>query len=124
MPYQTNREARGIHQRFWGDIIPPELFDSLKDIPDDPDFPSLRFIIKDYLDVREFDIGVKTLLEGLALNVHWKHINPHIVVAVVTTNPEIIEVCRTALTYSFDAYPRKVFPTLAEARAWIASFEH
>lgn len=123
MPYQTEREAHGIHQKFWGDLLPPELFDSLKAIPETPDFPSLRYIIKDYREVNTFDIGVKTLLEGLALNMHWKHINPHIVVAVVTTDPEVIDVCRTALTYPFDAYPRQVFSTLEDARAWIAGFE-
>ena len=47
MPYQTEREAHGIHQKFWGDLLPPELFDSLKAIPETPDFPSLRYIIKD-----------------------------------------------------------------------------
>ena len=122
MPYQTTREARGIYQKFWGDIVSPELFDSLKAIQETPDFASLRYVIKDYLDVNLFDVGVKTLLEGLALNVHWKHVNPDVVVAIVATHPEIIDTCRSALTYQFDAYPRKVFPTRADAEAWIASF--
>ena len=51
MPYQTTREARGIYQKFWGDIVSPELFDSLKAIQETPDFASLRYVIKDYLDV-------------------------------------------------------------------------
>ena len=90
-------------------------------IQDDPDFDSLRFVIKDYLDVALFDVGVKTLLEGLVLNMRGKRTNPHIVVAIVTTNQEIIDASNAALSYRFDAYPRKLFPTLDEARHWIAS---
>ena len=121
MPYQTTRETQGIYQKFWGDVVSPELFESMNVIQDDPDFDSLRFVIKDYLDVALFDVGVKTLLEGLVLNMRGKRTNPHIVVAIVTTNQEIIDASNAALSYRFDAYPRKLFPTLDEARHWIAS---
>ena len=121
MPYQTTRESQGIYQKFWGDVVSPELFESMNVIQDDPDFDSLRFVIKDYLDVALFDVGVKTLLEGLVLNMRGKRTNPHIVVAIVTTNQEIIDASNAALSYRFDAYPRKLFPTLDEARHWIAS---
>ena len=118
MSYQTIREPQGIYQKFWGDVVSPELYESVKVIQDDPDFDSLRYIIKDYLEVGLFDVGVKTVLEGVALSVIGKQINPDIVVAIVTTNPEIIDANNSAQSYHFDAYPRKVFPTLADARAW------
>ena len=87
MPYQTTREPTGVYQRFRGVVTSPELFDSLTDTHDDPRFDALRYVIKDYLDVTVFDVGVKTLLEGLALNTVSKRTNPHVVVAIVTTNP-------------------------------------
>ena len=119
MPYETTWEPNGICQKFWGIVESPELFDSLTDVHRDPRFKSLRYVIKDYLDVEVFDVGVKTIVDGLAFNAAAKHRNPHIVVAVVTTDPRIIESSRAALSYRLDAYPRKIFATLAEARAWV-----
>jgi len=119
MPYQTTWEASGVCQKFWGVVTSPELFDSLTDTHDDPRFDSLHYVIKDYLEVTVFDVGVKTLLEGLALNTVSKRTNPHVVVAIVTTNLQIIESSKAASSYNFDTYPRKIFPTVAEAREWI-----
>ncbi len=119
MPYQTIREPKGIYQKFWGDVVSPELYEAINVIQDDRDFNTLRYVIKDYLDVELFDVGVKTLLEGLALHTISKRTNPDIVVAIVATNPEVIDASNAAQAYHFDTYPREVFSTLAEARAWI-----
>ena len=119
MPYQTIREPKGIYQKFWGDVVSPELYEAINVIQDDRDFNTLRYVIKDYLDVELFDVGVKTLLEGLALHTIGKRTNPDIVVAIVATNPEVIDASNAAQAYHFDTYPREVFSTLAEARTWI-----
>jgi hypothetical protein len=119
MPYQTIWEPAGVCQKYWGVVTSPELFDSLTDTHNDPRFDSIQYAIKDYLDVEVFDVGVKTLLDGHALNMVSKHTNPNVVVAVVTTNPQIIESSKSASSYRLDAYPRKIFPTMAEAREWI-----
>lgn len=123
MPYQTTWETNGIYQKFWGQVESPELYDSLRVIFDTPHFDKLQYVLKDYLDIETFDVGVKTIVEGLLLNLKGKRTNPNIVVAVVTTNPDIVEASNVALAYRFDAYPRKLFPTLAEARAWIAGLK-
>ena len=119
MPYQTIREPKGIYQKFWGDVVSPELYEAINVIQDDRDFNTLQYVIKDYLDVELFDVGVKTLLEGLALHTIGKRTNPDIVVAIVATNPEVIDASNAAQAYHFDTYPREVFSTLTEARAWI-----
>ena len=120
MSYETIRESGGIYQRFWGAVDSLELYDSLKEIPKDPCFASAKYVIKDFLGVDVFNAKVKTIVEGLALNKVWKNTNPDIVVAVVTTHEEIIATGQSAMSYRVDSYPRRVFPTLAEARAWIA----
>lgn len=120
MSYETIRESGGIYQRFWGAVDSLELYDSLKDIPTDPHFASVKYVIKDFLGVDVFDAKVKTIVEGLALNSVWKNTNPDIVVAVVTTHEEIIATSQSAMSYRVGGYPRQVFSTLAEARAWIA----
>lgn len=120
MPYLTLRESHGIYQKFWGRVASPELFESLNAILDAPSFDSVHYVIKDYLDVELFDVGVKTLLEDMVLAMRSKRINRHIVVAIVTTNPEIIDTGNAALSYRLDTYPREVFSRLDEARTWIA----
>jgi hypothetical protein len=119
MSFETIWEPQGIYQKFWGTVSSPELFDSLSDIHHDPRFASIRYVIKDYTGVEIFDVGVKTLLDGRAFNMVAQHTNPDIVVAVVTTNPQIIQASEMASSYRLDAYPRKILPTLADARKWI-----
>ena len=119
MPYQTIWESAGVCQKFWGVVTSPELSDSLRDVRDDPRFDSLQYVIKDYLDVEVFDVGLKTLVDGHALGMVSKRTNPNIVVAVVATNPQIIESSKSASSYRLDSYPRRIFPTIADAREWI-----
>ena len=121
MSYRTIRESNGILQEFWGVVCSPEVFDSIRAIHDEPQFDTLQYVIKDYLVVEEFDVGVKTLVEGFVLNTVWKRMNPNIVVAGITNNPTIIATRNEALSYRFDAYPGKVFATVADARNWIAA---
>ena len=119
MSYKTIWEPQGIYQKYWGCVSSPEMFDSFSEIHCDPRFASIRYVVKDYIGVEVFDVGVKTLLDDRAFNRVAQHANPNIVVALVTTNPQIIRASRMASAYSLDAYPRKQLSTLAEARKWI-----
>ncbi len=119
MAYETIWESQGIYQKYWGCVSSPEMFDSFSEIHDDPRFASIRYVVKDYIGVDVFDVGVKTLLDDRAFNRLAQHANPNIVVALVTTNPQIIQASEIASAYSIDAYPRKQLPTLAAARKWI-----
>ena len=122
MPYETTWESNGVIQTFRGVVSSPELFDALKDIYNDPRMHSLRFIIRDFLDVEVFDTGLKILLEGRISSRMVHDRAPDVVAAVVTTNPEIIEAMKAASAYGLDAFPFRILPTVAEARQWIAGF--
>lgn len=119
MPYETTWETNGISQKFWGVVSSPELFDSLKNVHQDPRFNSIQYVIKDYLSVDVFDVGLKTVLNVRAFSMATQKTNPDLVVAIVTTNPQIVAASTAASSYRFDSYPRKIFSTVAEARAWI-----
>lgn len=123
MPYETTWETGGVIQKFRGVVSSPELFDALKDLYNDPRLYSLRYILRDFLDVEVFDVGVKILLEGRAASMTIQDRAPDIVVAVVTISPQIIESMKTASSYGLDVYPFKIFPNVAEARDWIAGFQ-
>jgi len=109
MSYETIWEPQGIYQKYWGYLSSPEIFDSFSEIHGDPRFTSIRYVVKDYVGVEVFDVGVKTLLDDRAFNRVAQHANPNIVVAVVTTNPQIIQASEIASSYRLDAYPRKIF---------------
>lgn len=122
MPYETTWETNGVIQKFRGGVSSPELFDALKDLYNDRRLLSLRYIIRDFLDVEVFDAGLKILLEGRISSRMVHDRAPDVVAAVVTTNPEIIESMKAASAYGLDAFPFRIFPTVAEAREWIAGF--
>jgi hypothetical protein len=47
--------------------------------------------------------------------------NPHIKVAVVAAQPEVIDLVRRYMKAAALAYPTSIFSTMAEARAWVAA---
>ena len=120
MPHETIRETTGLYQKFHGVVTSPELFNSVVAIHNDPGFAALEYVIKDYLEVEVFDVGLKTLIDGHALNLGVQRKNARLIVAVVTTDPNIIEPSLIATSYRLDSYPREIFATVAEARQWIA----
>lgn len=122
MPHETTWEAHGVCQRFRGTLSSPELLAALAEIQDAPGIKSLRYVIRDFLAVDVFDLGVKALLEGRAWSVVMLDEIPDIVVAAITTSPELIALMKTASSYGLDAYPFAIFSNEEEARAWIAEF--
>ena len=120
MPYETTWETNGVVQKFRGSVSSPELFDALKDLYNDRRLLSLRYIIRDFLDVEVFDAGLKILLEGRISSRMVHDRAPDVVAAVVTTNPEIIQSMKAASAYGLDAFPFRILPSVAEARKWIA----
>ena len=123
MPYETTWETSGVIQKFRGVVSSPELFDALTDIQNGPRVGSLRYLIRDFLDVKVFDVGVKVLLEGRAWSMWVQEGVPEIVIAVVTTSPEIIQSMKVASSYGLDACPFAIFSTIEEARTWVAGFQ-
>ncbi len=119
MPHETTREEKGLYQKFHGVVSSPELFNSIVAIHKDPDFSSFDYVIKDFLDVEVFDVGLKTLIEGRALNLGVQRKNADLVVAIVATDPALIEASMVASSYRLDFYPREIFASVAAARAWI-----
>lgn len=120
MPHETIWEPRGVCQKFRGVVSSPELFDALTEITGDLRAGGVRYVIRDFLDVERFDVGIKTLLEGRALSMAIRDDIPGVAVAAITTSPEVLEAMRVASSYGLDAFPFKTFGNTSDARAWIA----
>ena len=123
MPHETTWEAHGVCQKFRGTLSSPELLAALAEIQESPRIKSMRYVIRDFLAVAVADLGLKALLEGRVWSSVMLDKTPDVVVAAITTNPELITLMKTASSYGLDAYPVAIFSNEEEARTWIAGFD-
>lgn len=123
MPHETTWEAHGVCQKFRGTLSSPELLAALAEIQESPRIKSMRYVIRDFLAVAVADLGLKALLEGRVWSSVMLDKTPDVVVAAITTNPELITLMKTASSYGLDAYPFAIFSNEEEARTRIAGFD-
>ena len=82
-------------------------------------FDSLRYVINDFLAVQgmactQDDIDVIAAHDmGAAVT------NPNVRIAMVTREPEVVALIQRYVRAAGEVYPTRIFPTLAEARAWL-----
>lgn len=121
MPYNIVWEAHGVIKQFSGLVNGEELLRAGTDTEADPRFDSYRYVINDFLDCTGFSIASPVVEEIAAIDWAASRANSRIRVAVVATAPEIIEASRQYAASPLNVYPTRIFPTMAEARAWLAS---
>lgn len=119
MPFETVWEPQGVCQKFWGTVTSPELLDALTSIQRNPRIGSLRYVLRDFLGVELFDAGLKAMMEGRAFSILAHKKNPDVVVAMVTTNCQIVQSITMASSYGLDVYPIRIFSSVSEARQWV-----
>lgn len=122
MGYETRWEPpRGVVKRFFGYVSNKELLQSVIDTESDPRFDDLRFVINDFLDVRNISVSRNDVEYISAVDRAAAATNPNIRIAVVANRPEIIALADQYANSPMNAYPTRVFATLVEARAWLGA---
>lgn len=121
MPYKIVWETRGVIKQFSGQVDSDELLRAGTDTEADPRFDNYRYVINDFLECTGFSISLPVVDEIAAIDWAASRANSKIRIAVVATAPEIIEVTRQYAASPLNVYPTRIFPTMAEARAWLAS---
>jgi hypothetical protein len=121
MPYRLVWEPRGIYRQYHGDVTIAERRASFDAICGDPRFDSLRYAITDYLDVGHYEVSSPATAEIAALHIGALMTNPRIVIAAVAVRPDIVAAIQEFIDHRFTAAPYRVFPTLDEARHWVAN---
>lgn len=119
MSYELVWEPRGVTRRHFGHVSSREVMNAITAIAADPRFDDLHFIIIDYLGTTSLAISAIELEECVAIEGAGLLINPRIRVSVVTTTPEIIAAVKQYTGDNRSTYPRKIFSSVAEARAWV-----
>lgn len=120
MPYRLTWEPRGVYREYLGDVTITERRASFEEICGDPRFDDLHYTITDYLAVRSYEVTQVATAEIAAFHMGPLLTNPRVVIAAVADRPDILAAIDEFKRYGFTTAPYAVFPSLAEARAWVA----
>lgn len=121
MPYQLTWEPEGVYRQYLGRVPIAERTASFDAICSDPRFDALRYCITDYLGATVYEVDEVATMEIAARHVGAAHTNPGIVIAAVAVDPLVIGAIEHFKSLNFIPNPYRIFPTLDDARAWVAS---
>lgn len=120
MPYRITWEDHGIYVRYSGIVSVDEVLAYASEVEADARFDDVRYSLNDFSACTGM-IRSGPALELLAAGDYGASAsNPSVKIAVVTDRQDVVELLRAYLTVGLNRYPVRVFPTLAEARNWIA----
>ena len=85
----------------------------------DSRFDALRYVINDFLDCTEQRVSLMEIEEMAAIDGSAATYNRHIRIAVVATNPEVVEAANAYASNPFAAHPTRVFSSMNDARRWL-----
>ena len=122
MPYRIRWEGHGVYRRFIGVITLAEFREATKEMRGDVRYDSIRYIISDYLDAQPGPEITERELRAYAEfeRVHF-YDSPDSVQAIVATDPKTVAYARYYQSLGVSPYCIADFPTVAEARHWVAS---
>lgn len=118
MGYQLHWEPVGLVRRYFGQVTDEEFTAAVIRTGADARFDDLRYMI---LDMREGDVGAVTtecLEHASALERGAAYSNPAIRLAIVVAEDAALQLALAYASSPENIYPTRIFPDLAEARAW------
>lgn len=120
MPVEILWEPGGVCRRYFGVVTIAERRHSFAQVCSDERFDELRFAITDYRDVEVYETSLQATEETAALHIAPLLTNPKILLASVATDERVVAAIQHFISLGFISQPYRVFPTMEEARAWIA----
>lgn len=121
MPYKITWKPRGVIWTFYNSITSHEAMQANLDIYGDPRFDDLLYQIVDISAVDKFDVIDEDLDTAAALDHAATLSNSRLVVAIVATKKEAIEVAKLYEAGMRDSsWKVRVFCSIEDARKWIA----
>lgn len=115
-------EGHGVYQRFYG-MITAAYFDEIYDeVQGDLRAEGVSYVISDFLDAQLSPYtGEDDALAFAELEKHRFYGSPDIVYAVVAKEPGMVALVQMLKSRNALACPLEVFPTVIDARKWIAA---
>ncbi len=120
MAYEIAWEPRGVCKTFSGFVTSREFMQSITEFQGDARFDDCRYSLNDLSRVEGHDICEADVKRFAAFAIGAHHSNPNVRIAVVTVDDTIRSLLDFYSAPGHSPYPLRIFPTLAEARAWLA----
>ena len=119
MGYSLEWERIGVVKRYHGQVSAAELVEPVVATESDARFEQLRYVINDFLDVQGMSCTQDDIDLIAAHDMGAAVTNPNIRIAFVTCRPDLIALIQRYLKAANEVFPSGIFPSLAEARAWL-----
>lgn len=121
MPFRIRWEGHGVYRRFFGVVSAAEFLAAYKEMSSDVRYDGIRYVISDYLDARPGpDITERDLKRFAELERLRFPDSPDTVRANVATDPKTLAYVRYYEALRISPYCMLDFPTVDDARQWIA----
>lgn len=122
MPYEIIWETRGVVKRHHGFLAGHELVAASREIQGDPRFDDLRYIINDFLDVDDHAVDKAAIEYFACLRIGAAQVNRQVLSPFVATRDPGLAIGSLLQEPNYEnGHPVSIFPTLADARAWVSS---
>ncbi len=90
MSFELTWQPKGVVKRFFGNVTSDELLGSVIQTEGDYRFDDLRYVINDFTECTGYSISTEIVDSIAAIDSGAALTNPHIKIAVVATNAEMI----------------------------------
>ena len=122
MAYEIVWEPEGVVRQFSGTVSAREFINSVERVQGDPRYDDMRYVINDFSASTAQTFSDDTFTDLAVLHYGAYVSNPNCRVVFVTTDKVLVGMVRRILqSGSVISYQTEVFPTVAEARDWLAS---
>ena len=121
MSFELLWEPKGVVIRFYGTVGMFDPEQATAAYTRDIRFDELKFVIADYSGISGCEALPKDIEAVGAMDIGAMRTNPLMRKAVVTTSPEVIAMAEHHQEALGVQMPTRIFPTMAEARAWLHS---
>lgn len=119
MPCEIAWEQHGVYRRLHGTVTYHEIMTSIEQVGADSRFDELRYSINDFSTMRGSEV-TDTDLEAIAAVLYGQaQTNSRILIAIVTSEATARMLAERLGRLTIATYAMQVFPTVANARAWI-----
>lgn len=120
MPYQVMWEPRGVYTRYSGNVTGADMLGNIEDVCRNERFEQHRYHILDFSDATDLSATEREMLISCGVLIGAAFVNHQVLVAAVVTRDNVRAALERCHALGVSPYVAKMFPTVAEARKWIA----
>jgi hypothetical protein len=122
VPYRITWEPAGAYVKFFGVVTTEDMASLYAELARDARSDWMRYVLADYLGAtRSTNMSLSDVKGIAALEKGASFGNPDVWNAVVATDASIREYVQFFTSLDISPYPLRIFPTVEEARAWLAA---